>query len=291
MANFGLFKGISTADKAYMVNLGTKSGHHFYFENTMEYIEEINFPTPLPKKIGYNAIICVFLSFNNGWAEIGMRAENGGFLTNRVGPSLCFEAVRRKSSKHKTEVRYHGYIADAGTPICLSVRIIDARQLKVRYEHYESFVEDIGDTLNQDLRIYVKVRVHRLMSLHVIVENDSESTPWASDSILWDRPFPMQTKIIYTVRPKRDNPPDVYIELPGEGETKIHFTNNVKKGQLLVFMVRLATDGIVVTNEFDPSKKYAVFQRTNEKYLKTKFNDDLEIINVEGTVPYYKYTP
>ncbi|XP_077495924.1 uncharacterized protein LOC144106850 isoform X2 [Amblyomma americanum] len=243
MANFGLFKGISTADKAYMVNLGTKSGHHFYFENTMEYIEEINFPTPLPKKIGYNAIICVFLSFNNGWAEIGMRAENGGFLTNRVGPSLCFEAVRRKSSKHKTEVRYHGYIADAGTPICLSVRIIDARQLK------------------------------------------------ASDSILWDRPFPMQTKIIYTVRPKRDNPPDVYIELPGEGETKIHFTNNVKKGQLLVFMVRLATDGIVVTNEFDPSKKYAVFQRTNEKYLKTKFNDDLEIINVEGTVPYYKYTP
>ncbi|KAK8777456.1 hypothetical protein V5799_029199 [Amblyomma americanum] len=138
-----------------------------------------------------------------------------------------------------------------------------------------------GFATDQDLRIYVKVRVHRLLALHVILENDPE-LPWASDSLLWDRPLPMQTKIIYTVRPKRDNPPDVYIELPGEGETKIHFTNNVKKGQLLVFLVRLATDGIVVTNDFDPSKKYAVLKRTNEKYLKTKFNDDLEIMNVEG---------
>ncbi|XP_077496749.1 uncharacterized protein LOC144107555 [Amblyomma americanum] len=287
--NTGVFSGLSMSDKAEMVRIGNKPGHHFYFENTMEYTKEIDFPMPSPKRIGYTARIFIFIATKRGFAEMKMRNSRGYCLSCRVRDGNLAYASERQGNDHKQkEVKDTGYYAEADNATSLAVRIESDTHLSSWYDQWDAYKENVGDTMNGDFRIYIKVEKHRLLSLHVTVETNEDNEPWASDSLLWDRALPLQTSIIYTVRPKKDKPSDLYIELPGKGDTKATFTNDVKKGQRLVFMVRLASNCLVVTNNFDQKKPFTVLQRVNDPYIKAKFHNDLEILMVEGNLPVQK---
>ncbi|XP_077497338.1 uncharacterized protein LOC144107963 [Amblyomma americanum] len=307
---YGIFGGISIAEKAEMLRIGNKSGHHFYFKSPTQYPPEIDFPAPLPKKVGYTARIFVSMS-DYGYYPPTWEGKNIDDIRYREGPGVghrmaevkirnsrgfCLSSFVQDTFGYKSEAfghdTKHKVLKDSPTNdvenegfTTLAVRIETATALKAYYLNQGSFEENVGDIMNSDLRICIRARWFRIHSLHVTVETDDKNEPWGSSSLLWDRELPMQTAIMYTVRPKKDRPSNLYIELPGSGETKVNFTNKVKKGQSLVFMVRLKTTCLVVTNNFDENKHFTVLKRVNEPFIKAKFHDDLEIMKVEGMSP------
>ncbi|XP_077494334.1 uncharacterized protein LOC144104987 isoform X2 [Amblyomma americanum] len=120
-------------------------------------------------------------------------------------------------------------------------------------------------------------------SIHCTIETDAGDSPWDWNSLFWNRPVPLHTWVTYTLRVHTDNPPDLYITIGGQ--TSYFTIRGVKRGQLLMYTVRLFTNGYLVANDFNPNKKYSFLKVDNPDYIKATFGERVDIFKVEAMMP------
>ncbi|XP_077494333.1 uncharacterized protein LOC144104987 isoform X1 [Amblyomma americanum] len=286
MSKFNIFRDVPVEQMALRSEIANRSGHHFYFQNLKDITSETSFPRPGPKAVGFTFRVFAYCVSLNGWTEVKLDYQDTFRVSARVrtGFGGRVDAPTRGKTNSSTTIRSNIYIKE-GQFFSLAVRLENEKLLKAFFNKTAYHQENYGWSMiyYDGLTPKLKNVTNYIHSIHCTIETDAGDSPWDWNSLFWNRPVPLHTWVTYTLRVHTDNPPDLYITIGGQ--TSYFTIRGVKRGQLLMYTVRLFTNGYLVANDFNPNKKYSFLKVDNPDYIKATFGERVDIFKVEAMMP------